>query len=209
MRKCISASITALLGTALFLLMPVNSYAQQPKFPNPWQFGNKEWPKMDWLDATTKRLEKSKSITQSGTEFETLYARAAELLDQAKKAKDNQFRFDRLIGAVNSLLDAGDKILWARKIERLTQEKDFWGAGFVLQGAYFRTRQADYFAEVSGETNSEQYVTLSRSLYQQARSAYDANEFQRARLLAEASSFIVFSLECIAQSTIPDPHIIK
>jgi hypothetical protein len=116
---------------------------------------------------------------------------------------------ERLIGAVNSLLDAGDRILWARKAERITQEKDFWGAGFVLQGCYFRIRQADYFADLSGEKNSDKYVTLSRSLYQQARSAYDAREYQRARLLAEASSFIVFSLECMAQSNIPDPHIYK
>ena len=81
---------------------------------------------MDWLDATAKRLEKSKSVSQSGTEFETLYSRASDLLDQAKKAKDNRFRFERLIGAVNSLLDAEDRILWARKVERSTQTKDFW-----------------------------------------------------------------------------------
>lgn len=209
MRKCILTSILGILGAAFCLLTPGDSFAQQPRFPNTWQSGAKDWPKIDWLEATTKRLEKSKSITQSGTEFETLYARASDLLERAKKAKDNQFQFDRLIGAINSLLDAGDRIRWARKVEGVTLEKDFWGAGFVLQGCYFRIRQADYFAELSGEKNKEQYVTLLRSLYQQARSAYDAREYQRARLLAESSSFIVFSLECIAQSTIPNPHLYK
>jgi hypothetical protein len=209
MRKCILTTVLGILAIALGFLVPIDSYGQQPKIPDAWQFGAKGWPKLDWLEATTKRLEKAKAITQSGTEFETLSARASDLLEQAKQAKDNQFRFGRLIGAINSLLDAGDRILWARKAERITQEKDFWGAGFVLQGCYFRIRQADYFADLSGEKNSDKYVTLSRSLYQQARSAYDAREYQRARLLAEASSFIVFSLECMAQSNIPDPHIYK
>lgn len=209
MRKYLLTSLLGFLGTAVGLLVPMDSYGQRPKIPDTWQSGAKGWPKIDWLEATAKRIEKAKPITQSGTEFENLYARASDLFEQAKQSKDNQFRFDRLIGATNSLLDAGDRILWARKAERMTQEKDFWGAGFVLQGCYFRIRQANYFADLTGDKNSEQYVTLSRSLYQQARSAYDAREFQRARLLAEASSFIVFTLECIAQSTIPDPHIYK
>ena len=85
------------------------------------------------------------------------------------------------------------------------QEQDFWGAGFMLPGCYFRVRQAEFFASLSGEKNSEQYVTWSKSFYQQARVAFDAHEYQRARLYGDASSFIVFALECIAQANVQMP----
>jgi hypothetical protein len=181
-------------------------YYQRPKGPDGWQRGERRWPGPDWPDVTAKRLEEVKNISQPGPEIEFLYARASELLDRARQARGNYFRSGRLLGATNALLDAGDRILWSRKIERGPQEQDYWGADFYLQGCYFRIRQADFFASLSGEKDADQYVTLSRSLYQQARGAYDAREFQRARLLGDASSFIVFALESIAQAAIPVPE---
>jgi hypothetical protein len=183
--------------------------AQQPKGPEGWQPGDRKWP--DWLEEATKRLERSKGFGQSGQETEFLLLKASELLERAKSSRDNFPRFDRFIAATNAMLEANDRMVWLRKIERLPQEQDYWGVGPFLPFCYFRVRQADFFASLIGEKNMEQYVTWSRSLYQQARGAYDAREYQRARLLADASSFIVFALECIAQATVqmPDTPIIK
>jgi hypothetical protein len=177
------------------------------KGPDILQPGDRKWP--DWLEETTKRLEKSKNISQPGPEIEFLNARASDLLDRAKSSRDNYFRFGRFIAAANAMLEASDRMVWLRKAERTPREQDFWGAGFTLPSCYFRVRQAEFFASLSGEKNGEQYVTWSKSYYQQARVAFDAHEYQRARLYADASSFIVFALECIAQATVQMPDAAK
>jgi hypothetical protein len=179
------------------------SPSPQSKAPETWQPGDRKWP--DWLEETAKRLEKSKNISQPGPEIEFLNARASEMLERAKSSRDNFFRFGRFIAAANAILEASDRMIWLRKVERTPQERDFWGAGFALPGFYFRVRQAEFFASLSGEKNAEQYVTWSKSFYQQARVAFDAHEYQRARLYGDASSFIVFALECIAQATVQMP----
>jgi hypothetical protein len=187
-----------------------SAYAfQEPKVPNGWHSGDRKWP--DWIEETTKRLEKTKSISQPGPEIEFLYSRASELLERAKSSRDNYPRFERFIAATNAMLEASDRINWSRKIEHTPQEQDYWGAGPFLSFCYFRVRQADFFASLIGEKDTEQYVTWSKAFYQQARGAFDTREYQRARLLADASSFIVFALECIAQATVqmPDTPIIK
>jgi len=172
-----------------------------------WKDGDKKWPGPDWLEATAKRLEQTKNISQPGQEIEFLVSRTSDLMDRAKQSRENDFRFGRLINAANALLNACDGILWARKTEKTPQESDFWGlAGMSLKGCYFRIRQADFFAPLSHEKNSEQYVTLARTLYQQARGAYDAREFTRAKSLADASGSIVFALESIAQANAPAPE---
>lgn len=199
-----------ILGLALCIMAPTHLHAQQSKMPDPWQgTGKSPWPKMDWLEVAAKRLEKTKALNPQSSEMETLHARAADLLEQARQAREDQFRSGRFLAAANALMDAIDRIHWMRKVDNTPQDQDFWGAGFVLQGCYFRVRQADYFASQNGKKNAEQYITLARSLYQQGRSAYDAKEYQRARLMGEASSFIVFALECIAQAAMPNPHIYK
>jgi hypothetical protein len=210
MKKSLLIPALCILGLALCILAPTPLHAQQSKMPDPWQgAGKSPWPKMDWLEGTAKRLEKSKTISPQSSEIETLHARTGDLLEQARQAREDQFRSGRFLAAANALMNAIDRIHWVRKADNTPQDQDFWGAGFVLQGCYFRVRQADYFASQSGAKNVEQYITLSRSLYQQGRSAYDAKEYQRARLMGEASSFIVFALECIAQTAMPNPHIYK
>jgi len=174
-----------------------------PKVSEILQPGDRKWP--DWLEETTKRLEKSKNISQQGPELEFFNARASDLLERAKASRDNFFRFDRFISAANAILEASDRMVWLRKVERAPQEQDFWGAGFMLPSCYFRVRQAEFFASLSGEKNSEQYVAWSKSFYQQARVAFDAHEYQRARLYGDASSLIVFALECIAQAAVQMP----
>ena len=177
---------------------------QQSRAPEMWRPGEVKWP--DWVEEATKRLEKAKGISQSSPELEFLTARAFELLERAKSSRENYFRFGRFIAATNALLEASDRIVWLRKIERTPQEQDFWGAGLFLPGCYFRVRQAEFFASMIGEKNMDQYVTWSKSLYQQARGALDAREYQRARMLGDASSFLVFALECIAQATVQMPE---
>jgi hypothetical protein len=210
MKKTSLIPALCIFSIALAVIVPTLLHAQQPKAPDLWQGGGKQpWPKIDWIEGTGKRLEKSKSLNPQNSEMETLNARAADLLELARQTREDQFRSGRYLAAVNALMDTVDRIHWARKTDHTPQEQDFWGAGFILQGCYFRVRQADYFAGQSPVKNMDSYVTLSRSLYQQGRSAYDAKEYQRARLLGEASSFIVFALECMAQASMPDPHIYK
>ncbi len=177
---------------------------QQPKTTDGWRPGDMKWP--DWVEEATKRLEKAKSISQPGPELEFLHSKASELLERAKASRENYFRFGRFIAATNALLEASDRIVWSRRIERTPQERDYWGAGLFLPGCYFRVRQAEFFASLINEKNTDQYVTWSKSLYQQARGALDAREYQRARLLGDASSFIVFALESIAQAMVQMPE---
>lgn len=170
--------------------------------------GDKKWPSpTERLDAATKKFEQLKGISQPGPEIEFICSRTADLLERAKQARDNPYRFERLLNAANALLGAGDLILESRKKDRPRQELDYWGmTGTALMSCFSRIRQADFFAPMSGEKKSEQYVTTARTLYQQAGSAYGeagsakgARDYQKAMLLAQASEAIVFALESIAQ----------
>jgi hypothetical protein len=187
--------------------------------PGAWYDANKKWP--DLLEMTSKRLELTKSSNkaedknskadekgnkQAGKDCDFIFLRVSKLLEHSKEARDNPFRFERLLYASNALLNASDFISWSRKTNPTPQDKDFWGAiGMAIQRCYFRVQQADFFAPLSGEKNSEQYTKLSRSLYQQARGAYDAHDYQKAKNLADASESIVIALESLAQAAIPIP----
>jgi hypothetical protein len=173
--------------------------AQQPKGPEGWPPGGP-----DWQEETGKRLEKARKIAQPGPEIEFLCARTSELLEKAKQSRDNYFRSGRFLFAANAMLDASDRILWVRKLERGAQEQDYWGGiGMLLQSCSFRVRQADFFASLIGDKSTDQYIAWSKNFYQQARSAYEAREYQKAKLFGEASLSIVWALECIAQATVP------
>jgi hypothetical protein len=108
------------------------------------------------------------------------------------------------------LLRASDRIFSAHKASQM-DDNDRRNAAEFLQRCYFRVQQADYFAGQSGEKDSKKYVTTTRSLYQQARSAYDAHLYDRAQMLGDASSLVVMALENIAHASlnIPDPPVIK
>jgi hypothetical protein len=187
---------------AIVVLSP-KSYGQQPRNPEGWP----KWPDPDWQESVLKetgsKLDIVKGISRPGPDIEFLYSKASDLLKKANQARDNPFRLERLVNATNALLDAAYGIYSSRKADRTPQ--DFWGVGKSLQGLHYRVQQTDFFASISGEKNSEQYVTLVRSIYQQARSAYDAHEYQKAKYLADASWSIVTALESIAQAAIPSP----
>ena len=209
----------AVCGILAGILFCAGLYAQapppwlQPKPPVPRPEAKKPWPKQqDWLSGAQKRLETLKGTTApdaKNADFKDLVERAANLIDQAKSSKDNQFQYSRRLLAANSIMDAADHVLLALKPEPPPDGNDSRAAGFVLSGCYFRVRQADYFAGISGDKKSGLYVKLASSLYQQGRSAYDAKEYGKARLLGNASTSVVFALECMAQAATPDPHIYK
>jgi hypothetical protein len=202
-----------LIFALIFLAaIPSESPAQQPKNPEGWpkwqgSEGWPKWPDPDWqesaLKEAAKKLDIIKGISRPGPDIEFLYSKASDLLKRSGQARDNFFKCARLINATNAMLDAAYGIYSSRKADHTPQ--DFWGVGNALQGLHFRVQQADFFASISGEKNSEQYVTVARSIYQQARSAYDAHEYQKAKYLADASWSVVTALESIAQASIPPP----
>ena len=205
-------------GAIYGIFFCVGLYAQTPPWPSPKPpvsrpEAKKPRPKQqDWLAVAQKRLESLNGIKTQDAEnadFKNLLERATDLIDQVKSSEGNQFQYGRRILAANAVLDAADRVLLAMKTEKNSGENDSRVAGFVLQGCYFRVRQADYFAGISGDKKSGLYVKLAGSLYQQGRSAYDAKEYGKARLLGDASSSVVFALERMAQAATPDPHIYK
>jgi hypothetical protein len=217
MRKRFLQTI-AIYGTFAGILFCAGLYAQVPPKPSPKppasrQEAKKSRPKQqDWLILAQKHLESLNGITTQAAEnadFKNLLELAADLTDQAKSSKDNQFQYGRRLLAANAMLDAADRVLLAMKSEKNPGENDSRIAGLVLQRCYFRVRQTGYFAGISGDKKSGQYVKLANSLYQQGRSAYDAKEYGKARLLGDASNYIVFALERMAQAATPDPHIYK
>ena len=205
-------------GILAGILFGAGLYAQLPpprlsKPPVSRPDTKKTRPKQpDWLTGTQKRLETLNSITTSdakNADFKMLMERANDLIEQANSSKDNQFRHSRWLLAANAMMDAADRVLLTMKPGNNQDESDSRTAVFVLQGCYFRVRQMNYFANIIGEKKSDHYVRLASSLYQQGRSAYDANEYGKARLLGNAATSVVFALECMAQATTPDPHIYK
>jgi hypothetical protein len=180
--------------------------------PGGWQDGFKNWPGQgDWketykkrLEDDSKKLESAKGAKPSGKEYDFIFPAVSKLLEQSKEERENPFRLNQLLFASEALLNAGDFILWSRKTNQTPQ--DYWGViNMAIQGCYFRIQQADFFAPLSGEKNSEQYVKLARSLYQQARGAYDDRNYDKALNLSKASESILIALESIAQAAIPIP----
>ncbi len=166
--------------------------------------------KQERLDHLNKALYWWTSLPEPSPENVFLHARAGDLLERTKQVRANNFQFDRLARAVDSLLRASERVFGARKATQIDDD-DRRNAAEFLQRCYFRVQQADYFADLSGEKDPKKYVTFTRSLYQQARGAYDARQYDRAQMLGEASSLIVTALENIAHASLnsPDPPVIK
>ena len=185
---------------------------QRGQWPQGGQDGRgwTEHDKQERLDRLSKTLSWRISAPDPSTECIFLHARAGELLERTRQARGNTFQFDRLARATDALLRASERIFMSRKASQI-DDNDKRDAAEFLQRCYFRVQQAEYFAGLSGEKLAKQYVTCTRSLYQQARSAYDARQYDRAQMLGDASSLIVAALENIAHASlhIPDPPVIK
>ncbi len=228
MRTCCEAGVRSLSvlvksGLLVVLLAGVSAVlvGQEGHFPPPPQRG--DWDQRARGSHSTTEAEKQATVERLGkmlawrtnsadtsSEAVFLCARATEILERLKQAKGNNFQFDQLASATEALLRAGDLIFRAKRASRI-DENDKRDAALNLPRCYFRMRQADYFADLSGEKEAKQYVTFSRSLYQQARSAYDAQLYDRAQMMGDASSLIVMALENLAHASlrIPDPPVIK
>ncbi len=162
------------------------------------------------LERLGKRLSWWAGTPDLGTENGFLIARATELLERTRQSRGSAFQFDRLARATDVLLQAVERVFSSRKALQI-DDNDKRDAAEFLQHCYFRVLQAEFFAGMSGEKEAKQYVSYTRSLYQQARSAYDARQYDRAQMLGEASSLIVAALEHVAHASlrIPDPPVIK
>lgn len=204
------------LSSAVSMLARQSGYPPPPPQRGDWGQrgregrGGTDADRQSTLDRLNKMLAWRLNSPDTSSEGAFLCARAAELYERLKQSKGNSFQFDWLADATESLLRACDRIFMARKANQI-DENDKRDAALKLQKCYFRILQADYFAGLGGEKDAKQYVTYSRSLYQQARSAYDAHQYDRAQMLGDASSLIVSALENIALASlrIPDPPVIK
>jgi hypothetical protein len=125
------------------------------------------------------------------------------------------YEFERMLEAVDDLLDARENLQTTAPQQRRTEkdrEHESRGATAKrLERAYFRVQQAQYFARLSGDNEALEYIPLSRQFYQRARAAYDSQEYGRANRLASASSELVNVLENLAQAAVrrPEPPILK
>jgi hypothetical protein len=144
-----------------------------------------------------------------------LHDHAGELIGQARIAIHDEYRFDRVSRAANALLEASERIFDARGPRNKREDGDEdddeddprGKTARRLERCFFRVKQADYFAQQSAASHPEQYLRTTRSLYQQARGAYDLRDYRKARLLAEAAALTVDALERLAQAAvrIPEP----
>ncbi|MCS6951335.1 MAG: hypothetical protein RMK57_10570 [Bryobacterales bacterium] len=159
------------------------------------------------LEELARKLARRQAQAGATPEHRFLHARAAAILERARQTRDDAYVFDRLVRAADDLLEASEELFEARQPEPPPTEAEQRETALDLQRCYFRVRQADYFAEMSREPEAGLYVQHARSLYQQARSAYDGRQYRRAGKLGEAAEEIVSALEKLAQAAvrIPEP----
>ncbi len=159
------------------------------------------------LEEMSRRLNRRLARSGAAPEHDFLHARAAAILERARGARADDYVFDRLLRAADDLLEASEELFESRTPQRQPAEASQREAALDLQRYYFRVRQAEYFAQLSREPDAPLYVQHARSLYQQARRAYDARQYRRAQKLGEAAGEIVSALEKLAQAAvrIPEP----
>jgi len=159
------------------------------------------------IEDLSRKLSRRLAVPNPAKEHGFLHEQASALLERARQAREDAYLFDRLAAATNALLESSEEIFEAREPERDKDDDDQREAAVALQRHYFRIQQAEYFAKMGNEEQAGEYVKQSRSLYQQARRAYDQKQYRQARKLGEASSYIVRALENLAQAAvrIPEP----
>ncbi len=157
------------------------------------------------IDELSRQLARRMAIVQPSEESTFLNARASALIERMRSAQED-YRFDRLRRSADALLEASERIYESREPED-KDDDDREKSARSLQRYYFQVQQAEYFSGMSLEPDGPTYVKHARSLYQQARSAYDARHYDRARHLGEAAALLVTALEYLAQAAVrtPDP----
>jgi hypothetical protein len=170
-----------------------------------WDEKKTEKRQEEKLKKLTEELARRQSAAQPSELVRFLNARAAVLLDRARQSRSDNYVFERLVSAADDLLEAVEDVVEAAsESETIPKEKN--ETARRLERYYFRVQQGDYFAARSGEADAAVWVKHARSLYQQAREAYDAGQFKRARRLGDAADSIVDALESLAQAKVRVPE---
>jgi hypothetical protein len=155
-----------------------------------------------------KASRKAASLERSDPDLAFVRDRAQDLLLRAEHAAAGSWQLDRLLEAVDDLLDAGEDLAKASRNDGdCENEPDAAGTARLLERTYFRVTQADYYARISADASGPEYVRMARRLYQAARREYDGRNYRRARRLAGAAEEMVDTLENLAQAAVrvPDP----
>jgi hypothetical protein len=159
-------------------------------------------------------------VTNGDQPGQFLISETRRLINRSRSVPAGSYEFERLLEALDDLLDAREDLAEARRGNGLEskrrdgkpeKEDTRTATARRLERAYFRAQQAEYFGRLSGEQQASEYTLRSRQLYQQARAAYDLREYERATKLASASSEMVNVIENLAQAAVrrPDPPVLK
>jgi len=170
-----------------------------------------EEKKLEELDELTKRLTRLAADAGLAPEQLFLHDRIGELLQRARETPGDSYLFGRLDEAIDDLLDASGGLRAARRPrdngdDDDDEDKARERTARELEQTYFRVTQGEYFARQSRDSHGGDYVNTAQRLYQQARAAYDAREYRRARHLADAAREIIGGLENLAQAAVRVPE---
>jgi hypothetical protein len=154
-----------------------------------------------------KASRKLSGFGRNDADLSFIRDRGQELLLRAEQAPAGSYLFERLIDAVDDLVDAGEELAKAGDSGDSGKQPDAAETARHLERTYFRVTQADYYARISADPNGPGYVAAARRLYQAARREYDSGNYRRARRLARAAGELVDTLENLAQAAVrvPDP----
>jgi hypothetical protein len=176
-----------------------------------------EEQKAENIREATQRLSRLAARTDLTPENRTLNQKATALVDRSRNAPADSYLLDRLESAVDDLLDASEQIIEARlpgggnggrggdRGRIRTPDEARRETVRELERSYFRIQQGDYFARQSQEADANDYLVVSRRLYQLARAAYDSGDYGAAHGFAEASEAVIQGLESLAQAAVPVP----
>ena len=168
---------------------------------------SREEKKQEEIRKVTRKLA---TLDRTDPDQTFIRERAQELVSRCEQAPAGSYVYERLMEAVDDLLDAGEELTKASRNRGggdSDKQPDAAGTARSLERTYFRVTQADYYARISTDPNGPAYVRIARRLYQAARREYDAREYGRARRLAGAADELVSTLENLAQAAVrvPDP----
>lgn len=198
------------LALFLAILFSVSSSLQAQQEQRRSRRPTEEQKKAAKLEEVASRLNRLTARSDVTPENLFLHEQITVLQERARVAPAGSYLLDRLESAMEDLLDASERIAPPEsgrgdRGEPVGEEAQRRTAR-DLERTYFRLQQGDYFAGQAQESNAAQYVLTARRLYQQARVAYDAADYRRARRLAEAARQIISALESLAQAAVPLPQ---
>jgi hypothetical protein len=168
--------------------------------------------RLENLESRVKRIGSPNSADEPSV---FLLRETDRLMAKTRSLSRSSYQFDRMLEAMDDLLDAREQLLAAAADGRhdgdSSEDDKRSDTAKRLERAYFRVQQGDYFAGLSADKHAQEYILRSRQLYQKARAAYDRREYRRANKLADAASELVNVLENLAQSAVrkPEPPVLK